>query len=79
MVKDHIPREEKEGIFYMHHSTDRIAHTTDSHGALAGTRNNFMAPPDRIDPTTYRTKSGRSTTEIRLSPIRCFGYLGYGR
>ena len=37
-------------FFYMHHPTDRIAHTMHdlcytSHGALAGTRNTSMGPP----------------------------------
>ena len=31
-----------------------------SRGALAGTRNSWMAPPWRIDPTTYCTTSERS-------------------
>ena len=29
-------------------------------GALAGTRNNYMGPPCRIDPATHRTMSERS-------------------
>ena len=38
----------KQGLFYMHHPTDRITHTMvfwyTSHGALAGTRNSSMGP-----------------------------------
>ena len=37
-----------KGSFYMHHPTDRIAHTTacyTSHGALARTQNSSMGPP----------------------------------
>ena len=55
----------------MHHPTDRIAHTTALHvalpqgGALVGTRNRLMGPPGGIDPTTYCTMSGRSTTKLR--------------
>ena len=52
MVKDHSDSEKGNPlpphrllfpIFYMHHPTDRIAHT--SRGALAGTRNSSMGPP----------------------------------
>ena len=53
-----------KGFFYMHHSTDRIAHTTDCGTAvvehLAGTRNSSMGTPWKIDPTTQRTMSERS-------------------
>ena len=27
-----------------------------------------MGPPERIDPTTHNTMSGRSTTDLRLAP-----------
>ena len=62
MVKDHSDKQ--QGFFYMHHPTDRIAHTTA-----------FVTPvvehwlereiahwvhPWRIDPTTHRTMSERS-------------------
>ena len=44
-------------------------------GALAGTRNSSMGPtPKRIDPTTHRTMSERSTSELRPAPkqgVRC--------
>ena len=47
MVKDHSDSE--RGLFYMHHPTDRITHTTvfcyTSCGSLAGTRNSSMGPP----------------------------------
>ena len=39
-----------------------------SRGALAGTRNSSLGPW-RIDPTTHRTKSERSTSELRPAPI----------
>ena len=63
MVKDHSDSERGnplpphrllfpiniKGFFYMHHSTDRIAHTTTfcytSREELAGTRNSSMGPP----------------------------------
>ena len=38
-----------------------------SRGALAGTRNSSMGPW-RIDPTTHRTMSERSTSELRPAP-----------
>ena len=34
----------QQGFFYMHHPTDRIAHTTASRGALAGMKNSPKAP-----------------------------------
>ena len=49
MVKDHSDSERGNPLpphgllFYMHHPTDRITHT--SRGALAGTRNSSMGPP----------------------------------
>ena len=62
MIKDHSDSERKpaaatlatlsdqqQGLFYMHHPTDRMTHTrafvTNSRGALAGTRNNSMGSP----------------------------------
>ena len=54
MVKDHSENERgnplppQQRFFYMHHPTDRIAHTSlcyTSCGALAGTRNCSMGPP----------------------------------
>ena len=36
-----------------------------SRGALAGTRNSSMKDPWRIDPTTHRTMSEHSTSELR--------------
>ena len=36
--------------------------------ALAGTRNSSIALTHGIDPTTHRTKSRRSTTELHLAP-----------
>ena len=43
-----------------------------SRGALAGMRNSSMGPhpppPWRIDPTTHRTMSKRSTSELRPAP-----------
>ena len=57
MVKNHLDNERgnpllphgllllisSKVVFYMHHPTDRITHT--SCGALAGTRNSSMGPP----------------------------------
>ena len=37
------PISSKGSLFYMHHPTDRIIHT--SRGALAGTRNSSMGSP----------------------------------
>ena len=59
MVKDHSDRElgnplpphgllfpiSSKGSFYMHHPTDRIAHTSTFVESLAGTRNSSMGPP----------------------------------
>ena len=57
----------------MHHPIDRIAHTT-----------TFITPvlehwlereiaqwvhPSRVDPTTHRTMSERSTSELRPAPL----------
>ena len=40
---------QQQGLFYMHHPTDRIVHSTHpllhSRGARAGTRNILIAPP----------------------------------
>ena len=47
-----------------------------SRGALAGTRNSSMGPPPwRIDPTTHRTMSERSTSELR--PARSYSNRVY--
>ena len=62
----------RKEMFYMHHPTDRIAHTTDfvtpvmEH--LAGNRNSSMGPPWGMDLTTHHTKSKCSTTELKLAP-----------
>ena len=48
----------------MHHTTERIAHI--SRGALVETKNSSIGPPCGIDPTTYRTVIGRSTTKLYL-------------
>ena len=56
---------------FMHHSIDRITDSRDyliNRGILAGTRNSSMCPLRGIDPTTHRTMSGRSTTELHLAP-----------
>ena len=58
MVKDHTDTwatlsDWQQGIFYMHHPTDRIVHTMASvnHcGALAETSNSLVGPPWGIDP-----------------------------
>ena len=60
----------------MHHPIDNLCYT--SHGALAGTRNSWMGPPWRIDPTTNRIMSGRSTTELHLSPSFKYWSQRYG-
>ena len=40
-----------------------------SRKALAGTRNSSMGPPhEGVDPTTHRTMSERSTSELRPAP-----------
>ena len=45
------------GFFYMHHPTDRIAHST-SCGALGGTRNSSMGPhPSPPPPPTMKDRS----------------------
>ena len=59
------------------HRQDNTYHSLcyTSHGALAGTRNSSMGPPHepwRIDPTTHRTMSECSTSELRPAPS-CFG------
>ena len=41
-----------------------------SRGELAGTRNSSLGPPWMVDPTTHRTMSGRSTTELHIAPGR---------
>ena len=48
-----------------------------SHGALVGTRNRSMGPPQRIDLTTYHTLNERCTIELRFAPIWRSGSLIY--
>ena len=53
------------------HRQDNTYHSLcyTSRGALAGTRNSSMGPPhDRIYPTTNRTMSERSTSELHPTP-----------
>ena len=53
------------------HRQDNTYHSLcyTSRGALAGTRNSSMgSPPWRIDPTTHRTMSERSTSELHPAP-----------
>ena len=46
-----------------------------SRGALAGTTNSSMGPPQwRIDPTTHRTMNERSTSELRPAPQKWLQY-----
>ena len=59
--------------FYMHHPTERITHTTAFVTPVVehwlGTRNSSMgSTPWRIDPTTYRAMSERSTSELPPIP-----------
>ena len=78
MVKDHSDSERGNPlpphrllflISNMHHHTDRIAHTIAfvTPGALAGMRNSSVGRPWRMDVTTYRTMSERSTNELHLA------------
>ena len=100
MVKDHSDSEKgnplpphrllfpicqkQQGFFYMHHTTDRIAHTTafgtpivehwlereiTRHGAQAGTRNNSTGPQCGIDLKIHHTMSRCWTTELHLAPV----------
>ena len=46
-----------------------------SYGALAGMRNSSMGLPWRINPTTHRTMSGRSTTQLHLAPCNSLGRI----
>ena len=41
-----------------------------SFGTLVGTRNHTMGPPDGINPMTYHTMSGHSTTELCSVPLK---------
>ena len=79
MVKDHSGSERgnpllpHQGFFYMHHPTDRIAHTNDlcytSHGALAGTRNSSMGPPHEGSiRRPVAPWANAPTTELHLAP-----------
>ena len=57
----------RQGIFYMHHCTDRTAHTTTlGHRFWSTGLNNNLSI--RIDLTNYHTTRGRSTTEPRYAP-----------
>ena len=49
-----------------------------SRGALSGMRTSSMGPSQGVDPTTHRTMSRHSTTEIHLAPIgkTCYALLG---
>ena len=55
----------------MHHSTDRMTHTTDFVTpvvqVLTQAKNSLMGPQSRIDPTAHRTISERFTTERATS------------
>ena len=83
MVKDHSDSERgnplpliyrltfydyQQDIFYMHHPTDRIAHTTTvcytSREALTRTRNSSVCPPWGVDLTTHHVMCGRSTDAL---------------
>ena len=58
-------------LFAPSHRQDNTYHGLcyTSRGALAGTRNSSMGPPPwRFDPTTHRTMSERSTSELRPAP-----------
>ena len=54
----------QEGIFYMHHSTDKIVYTESicntSSGALAGTKSSSIVPPRGIDLMTHHTLSSHT-------------------
>ena len=56
----YVPSQRQDSTYY------GLCYT--SCGGLAGTRNSSTGPPRRIDPTTHRTESGRSTTELCPSP-----------
>ena len=63
--------DQQQGFFYMHHATDRIAHTTAfvtpvMEHALVIMRNSSMGPLERFDPVTHCTISRHST--IKLAP-----------
>ena len=63
----------QQGFFYMLHPTDKRALTMafvtyTSRGALTEMRNSSGGPPCRIDLNIHRTMSGRSTTELHLTP-----------
>ena len=45
----------------MHHPTDRTAHIPD---VEHWSKREIAGPPSGIDPKTYHTPSGRSTTEL---------------
>ena len=74
MVKDHSDRERgnllpplnglQQGFFYMHHPTDKIAHT--SHGALAGTRNSSIVHREDSIRQPIAPLVNTLTTELHL-------------
>ena len=59
-------------IYTPTHRQDSTYHTLHyaKRGALARTRNSSMGPSWKIKPTTHRTMSGRSTTELHLAPSK---------
>ena len=62
------------------HRQDNTYHSLcyTSHGALAGMRNSSTGPPPwRIDPTTHRTMSERSTSELRPALHYEWEFVGY--
>ena len=66
-------------FFYMHHPTDRIAHTTvfcyTSRGALAGMRNNSMGPPHEGSiRRPIAPWANALTTELHLAPLNDWSY-----
>ena len=62
----------KGSLYPPSHRQDNTYHSLcyTSRGALAGMRNSSMGPPLwRIDPTTHRTMSERSTSELHPAPM----------
>ena len=59
----------QQEIFYMLHPTERAAHSLccTSCEAMVGRRNTLVSPPDGMDPRTYHTMSGCSTTKLFCS------------
>ena len=62
-------------LLYTPTHRQRIAHTTA--GTLAGSIS--VGPPRGMDPTTHRTMSGRSATELYLSLRTSTGMHQYAR